>query len=165
MKLAILSRAPRSYSTRRLRVAADERGHKVKVLNTLRFAIDLSASEPDLQFRGKRLSDYDAVLPRIGASITYFGTAVVRQFEQMDVYTPNTSTAYRELARQAASQSRSSSRHDIGLPATMFVRDTEPMCLPAIERVGGRSGRHQAARGNAGDRRDPRAGQERLRRR
>ena len=91
MKLAILSRAPRSYSTQRLRTAALDRGHHVKVLNTLRFGIDLSGEEPDLLFRGKQLSTYDAVLPRIGNSITYFGTAVVRQFEQMDVYTPNTS--------------------------------------------------------------------------
>ena len=90
MKLAILSRAPRSYSTQRLRTAALDRGHQVKVLNTLRFGIDLSGDEPDLQFRGKQLSHYDAILPRIGNSITYFGTAVVRQFEQMDVYTPNT---------------------------------------------------------------------------
>ena len=90
MKLAILSRAPRSYSTQRLRAAAAQRGHEVRVLNTLRFAIDLSGDDPDLQYRGKPLSDYDAILPRIGNSITYFGTAVVRQFEQMDVYTPNT---------------------------------------------------------------------------
>ena len=89
MKLAILSRAPRAYSTQRLRSAALERGHSVKVLNTLRFSIDLTGDEPDLQFRGKRLSTYDAILPRIGNSITYFGTAVVRQFEQMEVYTPN----------------------------------------------------------------------------
>ncbi|MGG6495463.1 UNVERIFIED_CONTAM: 30S ribosomal protein S6--L-glutamate ligase, partial [Bacteroidetes bacterium 56_B9] len=75
----------------RLRSAALDRGHQVKVLNTLRFGIDLTGDEPDLQFRGRRLSSYDAIIPRIGASITYFGTAVVRQFEQMDVYTPNTS--------------------------------------------------------------------------
>ena len=91
MKMAILSRAPRSYSTQRLRTAALDRGHEVKVLDTLRFAIDLSGEEPDLMFRGKPLSNYDAVLPRIGASITYFGLAVVRQMEQMDIYTPNTS--------------------------------------------------------------------------
>src|SRR5687768_4657965 len=90
VKLAILSRAPRSYSTQRLRTAALDRGHAVKVLNTLRFGIDLSGDEPDLQFRGRQLSTYDAVLPRIGNSITYYGTAVVRQFEQMSVYTPNT---------------------------------------------------------------------------
>ena len=81
MKLAILSRAPRSYSTQRLKLAALDRGHQCKVLNTLRFAIDLSSSEPDLQFRGRPLSDYDAIIPRIGASITYFGSAVVRQFD------------------------------------------------------------------------------------
>ncbi len=90
MKIAILSRAPRAYSTQRLRAAAIDRGHEVKVLNTLRFAIDLTGPEPDLNFRGRPLSSYDAILPRIGSSITYFGTAVVRQFEQMDVFTPNT---------------------------------------------------------------------------
>lgn len=65
MKLAILSRAPRSYSTARLRAAAEQHGHVVRVLNTLRFAIDLSGPEPDLQYRGRPLSDYDAVLPRV----------------------------------------------------------------------------------------------------
>lgn len=85
MKLAILSRSLRAYSTQRLKTAALERGHQVKVLDTLRFGIDLSSDEPDLMFRGRPLSGYDAVLPRIGNSVTYFGTAVVRQFEQMDV--------------------------------------------------------------------------------
>ena len=84
MKLAILSRAPRSYSTQRLRAAAQQRGHNVKVLNTLRFAIDLTSDQPDLLYRGRQLSDYDAILPRIGNSITYFGTAVVRQGEGID---------------------------------------------------------------------------------
>ena len=86
MKLAILSSSPKCYSTRRLREAAVQRGHKVKVLDTTKFAIDLREGDPDLYFRQKHLSHYQAVLPRIGASITYFGTAVVRQFEQMDVF-------------------------------------------------------------------------------
>ena len=109
MRLAILSRAPRAYSTRRLRAAAVERGHDVKVLNTLRFAIDLSGDVPDLQFRGRQLTDYDAILPRIGNSITYFGTAVVRQFEQMDVYTPNTANGISNsrAACRASSRCRS----------------------------------------------------------
>ena len=85
MKLAILSRAPRAYSTQRLRTAALDRGHQVRVLDTLRFAIDLSTEQPDLFFRGKHLSSYDALLPRIGASITYFDTTIMRQNEQMDV--------------------------------------------------------------------------------
>ena len=123
MKLAILSRAPRAYSTQRLRAAATERGHVVRVLNTLRFAIDLSGPVPDLQYRGKPLSDYDAILPRIGNSITYFGTAVVRQFEQMDVYTPNTANGI------------SNARDKLRAPTT-FVRNRADV-RPAIERVGG----------------------------
>ncbi|HTL41973.1 MAG TPA: RimK family alpha-L-glutamate ligase [Pseudolysinimonas sp.] len=135
MKLAILSRAPRAYSTQRLRAAAIARGHDVRVLNTLRFAIDLSGSEPDLQYRGKPLSDYDAILPRIGNSITYFGTAVVRQFEQMDVYTPNTANGIVN-ARDKLRASQILSRHNIAMPATAFVRNRADV-RPAIERVGG----------------------------
>lgn len=135
MKLAILSRAPRSYSTQRLRAAAQQRGHRVKVLNTLRFAIDLSGPEPDLQFRGRLLSDYDAILPRIGNSITYFGTAVVRQFEQMDVYTPNTANGITN-SRDKLRATQILSRHNIGMPATAFVHSRADVRL-AIERVGG----------------------------
>ena len=135
MKLAILSRAPRSYSTQRLKLAALDRGHQCKVLDTLRFAIDLSHHEPDLQFRGKPLSDYDAVMPRIGASITYFGSAVVRQFEQMDVFTPNTANGITN-SRDKLRAIQILSRHDIGMPKTAFVRNRQDV-LPAIERVGG----------------------------
>ena len=135
MKLAILSRAPQAYSTQRLRAAGLQRGHQVKVLNTLRFAIDLSGPEPDLQYRGRLLSDYDAILPRIGSSITYFGTAVVRQFEQMDVYTPNTANGISN-ARDKLRASQILSRHDIAMPATAFVHSRADVRL-AIERVGG----------------------------
>jgi ribosomal protein S6--L-glutamate ligase len=135
MKLAILSRAPQAYSTQRLRAAALQRGHQVKVLDTLRFAIDLSGSEPDLQYRGRPLSDYDAVLPRIGNSITYFGTAVVRQFEQMDVFTPNTANGITN-SRDKLRANQILSRHNIGMPATAFVRNRADV-RPAIERVGG----------------------------
>lgn len=135
MRLAILSREPRSYSTQRLKLAAIEAGHQVRILDTLRFAIDLSGDEPDLHYSGNQLSDYDAVLPRIGASVTYFGTAVVRQFEQMDVYTPNTSAGIRN-SRDKLHAHQILSRHRIGMPATTFVRDRTDI-LPAIERVGG----------------------------
>jgi ribosomal protein S6--L-glutamate ligase len=135
VKLAILSRAPRAYSTQRLRMAALDRGHACKVLDTLRFAIDLSREEPDLQYRGKPLSDYDAIVPRIGASVTYFGSAVVRQFEQMDVFTPNTANGITN-SRDKLRAIQILSRHDIGMPKTAFVRDRKDV-LPAIERVGG----------------------------
>jgi len=135
MKLAILSRAPQSYSTQRLRAAAEQRGHRVKVLNTLRFAVDLTGPEPDLNYRGKPLSSYDAILPRIGNSITYFGTAVVRQFEQMDVFTPNTANGISN-ARDKLRATQILSRHSIAMPATAFVRNRADV-RPAIERVGG----------------------------
>ena len=135
MKLAILSRGPRCYSTRRLREAAGQRGHKVLVLDTLKFAIDLERGNPDLYFRQKQLSQYDAVLPRIGASITYFGTAVVRQFEQMDVFCANSSAGISN-SRDKLRSLQILSKHRIGIPQTTFVRDKKDV-LPAIARVGG----------------------------
>lgn len=135
MRLAILSRSPESYSTTRLKVAALDRGHDVRVRNTLRFAIDLSGDEPDLQYRSKPIADYDAILPRIGASITYFGTAVVRQFEQMDVYTPNSSTGIAN-SRDKLRSLQILSRHDVRIPASTFVRDRQDV-TSAIKRVGG----------------------------
>lgn len=115
--------------------AAEQRGIKAKVLNTLKFAIDLAEGEPDLYYRSKQLSDYDGVLPRIGASITYFGTAVVRQFEQMDVFCANSSAGISN-SRDKLRSLQILSRHQIGIPKTTFVRDRKDI-LPAIERVGG----------------------------
>jgi ribosomal protein S6--L-glutamate ligase len=135
MKLAILSRAPRCYSTRRLKEAAIQRGHEVKVLDTMKFSIELDPGAPDLFFNSRRLSHYDAVIPRIGASVTYYGTAVVRQFEQLDVYTPNSSHGISN-SRDKLRALQILSRHDIGLPTTAFVRRKQDV-LPAIERVGG----------------------------
>ncbi|MGI9469694.1 MAG: RimK family alpha-L-glutamate ligase [Rubripirellula sp.] len=135
MKLAILSRASNCYSTRRLKEAASQRGHKVKVLDTLRFSIDLEKGEPDLYYRSKPLSDYDAIVPRIGASITYFGTAVVRQFEQMDVFSAASSAGIAN-SRDKLRCLQILSRHAIGIPETTFVREKRDV-LPAIERVGG----------------------------
>ncbi len=101
----------------------------------MKFAIDLEKGEPDLHFRGKRLSSYDAVLPRIGTSITYFGTAVVRQFEQMNVFCGNSSGGISN-SRDKLRSLQILSRHQIGIPKTTFVRDKKDV-LPAIERVGG----------------------------
>jgi len=135
MKLAILSCGPNSYSTRRLKEAALERNYDVKVLNTLKFAIDLEEGAPDLFYRQKSLSHYDAVLPRIGASITYYGTAVVRQFEEMDIFCANTANGITN-SRDKLRSLQILSRHHIGIPRTTFVSDKKDV-LPAIERVGG----------------------------
>lgn len=135
MKLAILSCAPNAYSTRRLKEAAEQRNQKVDVLNTLKFAIDLDRGTPDLYYRQKQLKHYDAVLPRIGASITYYGTAVVRQFQEMDVFCANTAHGIIN-SRDKLRSLQILSRHHVGIPRTTFVRDRNDV-LPAIERVGG----------------------------
>ncbi|QEG20398.1 RimK family alpha-L-glutamate ligase [Mariniblastus fucicola] len=135
MKLGILSCAPKCYSTRRLVEAADQRGHDVQVINTRKLAIDLEESSPELYYHQKQLGELDAVLPRIGASLTYYGTAVVRQFEQMDVYTTNSSAGISN-SRDKLRSLQIFSRHRIGIPATAFVREKQDV-LPAIERVGG----------------------------
>jgi ribosomal protein S6--L-glutamate ligase len=135
MKLGILSCSSHCYSTRRLLEAAAQRQHSARVLNTLKFAIDLEEGAPDLYYNQKQLSDYDAILPRIGASITYFGTAVVRQFEQMDVFCGNSSAGISN-SRDKLRCLQILSRHHIGIPKTTFVRDKKDV-LPAIERVGG----------------------------
>src|SRR5690606_18488690 len=135
MKLAILSCSPKCYSTRRLRDTALQRGHEVRVLSTLKFSMDLEQGEPELYYRSKILSHYDAVLPRIGASVTYFGTAVVRQFEQMDVVCANSSSGIVN-SRDKLRSLQILSRHHIGIPETTFVRDRKDI-LPAIDRIGG----------------------------
>ncbi|MFT7542677.1 MAG: ribosomal protein S6--L-glutamate ligase [Gammaproteobacteria bacterium] len=135
MKIGILSCNPRCYSTRRLREAALSRGHKVTVLNTLRFAIDLDKGSPDLYYKNKVLSPYDVIIPRIGASITFYGTAVVRQFEQMEIYCMNGADGIVN-SRDKLRSMQILSRHNIGIPATEFVNNRGDV-LPAIERVGG----------------------------
>ncbi len=135
MNLAILSCSRNCYSTRRLVDAAARRGHSVRVLDTLQFSIDLAEGNPELYYRSKMLSQYDAILPRIGASISYFGTAVVRQFEQMDVYCANGSSGIAN-SRDKLRSTQILSRHNIGIPQTTFVRNRRDV-LPAIERVGG----------------------------
>lgn len=135
MKLAILSREPRSYSTRRLVQAALAQGHKARVYDTLRFSIEIAQQEPDLLYQGKSVRSLDAVIPRIGASITYFGTAVVRQFEQMGTFCANSALAITN-SRDKLKSLQVLSKHDIGITPTTFVRDRQDV-IPAIRRVGG----------------------------
>ena len=107
----------------------------MKVLNTLRFSMGIEQGQPELFFRNRRLSRYDAVIPRIGASITMYGTAVVRQFEQMGVFTLNSSNAI-SVSRDKLRSTQILSRHNIGIPTTAFVSDRTSV-LPAITHVGG----------------------------
>lgn len=135
MKLCILSRNRRCYSTSRLVEAAESRGHQVSVLDTLKFAISCDKASPELYYKNQVLSHFDGVIPRIGASISFYGTSVVRQFEQMDVFCANTATGIAN-SRDKLRSTQILSRYDIGIPPTEFVRDKDDV-LPAIERVGG----------------------------
>jgi len=135
LKIAILSVGPRLYSTKRLKEACEKRGHKPKVLNTLRFGMLVQENEPELFFRGRKLSHYDAVIPRIGASITHFGCAVVRQFEQMGVFCVSTANAI-SVSRDKLRSIQVLSRHEIGLATTAFVRQPKDV-LNAVDWVGG----------------------------
>lgn len=135
MKIGILSRQARLYSTKRLREAAIARGHKVQILDTLEFLIQVESQEPDLRYRGRPISLFDAVIPRIGASISFFGTAVVRQFEQMGVFSLNASQAI-TVSRDKLRSLQILSRHDIGMPPSVFVRRRADV-MTAINAIGG----------------------------
>ena len=135
MRIGILSASPRAYSTKRLKAAAKARGHNVKVINYLDFTIFVEEGKPGLFFDEKIARKLDAVVPRIGASATVFGTAVVRQFEQMGVYTLNGSQAI-SIARDKLRTIQVLGRHGIGIPPTACVYDKTSI-LPAVQMVGG----------------------------
>ena len=119
MKLAILSRNARLYSTERLIDAARARGHSVRVLDPLRCYMRIEPGDFALHYKGRPLSGYDAVIPRIGASVTFYGTAVLRQLEMMGVYTPNPSDAILR-ARDKLRCHQILAGQGIGLPRTVF---------------------------------------------
>lgn len=119
MKIGILSRKKELYSTRRMVEAAEERGHTVRVIDPLRCYMNISAHRPTIHFKGEALDGFDAIIPRIGASITFYGTAVVRQFEMMGVYCLNESQAITR-ARDKLRSMQLMAREGIGLPVTGF---------------------------------------------
>ena len=135
MRIAILSRNPSLYSTSRLVEACKERDHKVDVLNTLKCYMDIAAHRPSVHYRGRELEPYDAVIPRIGASVTFYGAAVLRQFEMMGAYPLNESVAITR-SRDKLRSLQIMARAGIGLPLTGFAHspdDTKDL----IKLVGG----------------------------
>ena len=135
MKIAILSQNSNLYSTKRLLEAGEKRGHDIRVVNYLRCYMNITSHRPTIVYRGNTLENFDAIIPRIGASKTFYGLAVVRQFEVMGVFSANES--------QAISRSRDKlrclqilAREGIGLPVTGFAHSTEDID-GLIETVGG----------------------------
>jgi ribosomal protein S6--L-glutamate ligase len=120
MKIAMLCVNPNVYSHKRLVESAEERGHQIDVINTLRIIINVTSHKPSAHYDGERLHGYDAVIPRIGASVTFYGLAVLRQFEMMGVYPLNESVAIGR-SRDKLRSMQLLSRRGIGLPVTCFA--------------------------------------------
>ncbi len=135
MKIAILSRNSNLYSTRRLKEAGEARGHEVDIIDTLHCYMDITRSRPAVRYHGKQLPKYDAVIPRIGASITFYGTAVVRQFEMMGTFCVNESVAL-SRSRDKLRSLQLLSRKDVGLPRTGFANKADNI-KDLIKNVGG----------------------------
>jgi ribosomal protein S6--L-glutamate ligase len=135
MKIGILSRKAELYSTRRLVEAAREHGHAVHVINPLRCYMNITSHHPAIHYKGEKLEGFDAIVPRIGASITFYGTAVVRQFEMMGVFCLNESVAI-SRSRDKLRSLQLLARRGIGLPVTGFAHSTK-YTDDLIDMVGG----------------------------
>lgn len=135
MKIVILSRRPKLYSTRRIVEAGEALGHEMRVVDPLKCNIELEKMKPQVSYRGAYLEDIDAVIPRIGSSVTFYGTAVVRQFEMMKVFSAVESQALIR-SRDKLYSLQLLARAGIGMPKTVFTnfsRDVKHI----VERVGG----------------------------
>lgn len=135
MKIAILSRNPKLYSTQRLVQAAEARGHQVEVIDFLRCYMDITSHSPKIYYRGEPLGDFDAVIPRIGASVTFYGAAVVRQFEMVGVFSVNESVAITR-SRDKLRCMQLLSRRGVGLPVTGFAHSSDDV-QDLVKQVGG----------------------------
>ena len=135
MKIGILSRKPELYSTQSLVEAASKRSHEVHVINPLRCYMNITSHNPAIHYSGERLDGFDAIIPRIGASITFYGTSVVRQFEMMDVFCLNGSVAI-SRSRDKLRSLQLLARKGIGLPVTGFAHSTK-FTDDLIDLVGG----------------------------
>ena len=135
MKIAILSRNKNLYSTRRLIEAAEGRGHEVHVFDVLRCYMNITSMRPSIHYKGEELTGFDAVIPRIGASVTFYGTAVLRQFEMMGVYPLAESVAITR-SRDKLRSLQLLARKGIGLPVTGFAHSPDDV-QDMLNMVGG----------------------------
>lgn len=149
MNIAILSRGPGNYSTKRLKEEAEKRGHKVRVINHAECYVTVEKSKPVVRYRGIDLTDIDVIIPRIGNSITKYGTAMVRQFEMQGVYTTASSIAINR-SRDKLRSMQILARADVGIPKTVFARETSDVA-DVIEQAGGTPLIIKVARGTHGN--------------
>jgi ribosomal protein S6--L-glutamate ligase len=135
MKIALLSRNKKLYSTRRLIEAAEEKGHTIQVIDVLRAYMNITSHKPSIHYKGEELNDFDAVIPRIGASVTFYGAAVLRQFEMMGVFPLNESVALTR-SRDKLRSLQLLSRRGIGLPVTVYASKPDDV-KDMVKMVGG----------------------------
>jgi ribosomal protein S6--L-glutamate ligase len=122
MKIAMMTRNAALYSHQRMKEAAEARGHELDFVNTLRCSMNIASRRPEIYYDGQKLPRYDAVIPRIGASVTFYGLAVLRQFEMQGVYPLNESVAIGR-SRDKLRSMQLLARDGIGLPVTTFAHD------------------------------------------
>ena len=135
MKIAILSRGPKLYSTRRLVEAAEQRGHEVVVLDHLKCVLVIEKGNPHIFYGGKEVVGIDAIIPRIGTSVTFYGAAVVRQFEQMKVFSSVESQAL-VRSRDKLRSLQLLAKAGLGMPKTAFASIPKNI-ENVLEQVGG----------------------------
>ncbi len=135
MKICILSRGPQLYSTKRIVEACEKLGHVAEIVDPLRCYMNITANRPEVFYRERSLNDFDAIVPRIGASVTYYGTAVLRQFEMAGVFAANESVAI-SRSRDKLRSLQLLAKKGIGMPVTSFAHSTK-MTHNLIQLVGG----------------------------
>lgn len=149
MNIVILSKGPGNYSTKRLKQEAKARGHSVRVINYAKCYVSLESSKPVVFYEGEELRDIDAIIPRIAASLTKYGSSIVRQFEMQNVFTTTSSIAL-VRSRDKLRSLQLLAKTGVGIPKTVFARETTD-AEDVIEKVGGAPAIIKVARGTHGN--------------
>lgn len=149
MRIAILSKGPGNYSTKRLKEVAIERGHDVRIIDYAKCYVTLESGKPIVRYEGEEVTDVDVIIPRIASSLTTYGASVVRQFEMQNIFTTTTSIAL-SRSRDKLRSMQLLSKADVGIPKTVFARDTADLD-DVLDQVGGAPVIIKVARGTRGN--------------
>lgn len=149
MNIAILSKGPANYSTKRLKEEAIKRGHQVRVINYAKCYVTLESGSPIVRYEGEQVKDIDVIIPRIASSLTKYGSSIVRQFEMQGVFTTTSSIAL-VRSRDKLRSLQLLARTNVGIPKTVFARETADLD-DVLEQVGGAPAIIKVARGTHGN--------------
>lgn len=149
MKIAILSKGPGNYSTKRLKEEALQRGHEVRIVNYAKCYVTLESNKPVVRYEGESLHDIDVIIPRIAANLTSYGSSIVRQFEMQNVFTATASLAI-VRSRDKLRSTQLLAKAGVGIPKTVFARETADLD-DVLEQVGGAPAIIKVARGTHGN--------------